>query len=759
MTGIGISLPVFAGRGETTIQTVIMKEGSPMGSGSTGSNKKLLIGILAAVAAVVVAVVVILVVKQGGFGGGDAQVGRIADHLPADTMFVAWSGEVGTFVEMAERVGLSSENLREMSFSYRDLLEKLGFDPLSRDGLERFGVDLSGPVGVALTPSQRAAVMVLGYIPISPGKSGVAAVRQVVEAVAPEGVEFAEGQENGRTVLWFRIAGGDHAVAACVEVEGGLFAVFPGKHRSKYEAEIENELRGLVASLTGTGGKLSGSADYAAAIKGCQDELFGALFLPEPARQLLMSGDDDLAALIPALADLSSAGAFVVEKGTGLHLTFTAVAKEGVAPFGRERELAALSFVPGQPLAGAHIAVDAGRLLTAFETAISADKWMWRAYKRGMEEVSEELKLPMGTRVDQVWNGELGFFINDLSENPEAVARGIHAFAGLADEALVTRILDSLMFKAGDMMTRGVAGDATVYRINADGVNVGVMVHKGRLWLSGSIPALEDIASGNKANGLDKDRSGKIAGVLKDSDNALAAYVDLETVMTRVPLLMSRRDRRDMEEVWPLLSQLDYGTFEVSQDGRSTVSTVSVYVKSGSFTDAVLKMAGTAFGLQMSKYTRRAKTAEAVDMLDKIYKGAADYYSTPRVSEYEASKLDCQFPADQGISPVEATCCGKHGGPDANGDGRCDANPDLWTEPTWSALKFQISEEHYCVYSFDQNDRTGSEAQFTANAHCDLDCDGNFSTFQRYGKGDPRASKGECSIVSAAALFTQNELE
>lgn len=159
------------------------------------------------------------------------------------------------------------------------------------------------------------------------------------------------------------------------------------------------------------------------------------------------------------------------------------------------------------------------------------------------------------------------------------------------------------------------------------------------------------------------------------------------------------------------------------------------------------------------KYMRKAKTAEAVDMLDKIYKGGADYYSTPRVSENDASKLDCQFPADQGITPVEATCCGNNGGPDTNNDDRCDANPDLWTELTWSALKFQISEEHYFQYSFDQNDKTESEAQFTANAHADLDCDASFSTFQRYGKGDPKATKGECQIVSAAALFTSNETE
>jgi prepilin-type N-terminal cleavage/methylation domain-containing protein len=158
------------------------------------------------------------------------------------------------------------------------------------------------------------------------------------------------------------------------------------------------------------------------------------------------------------------------------------------------------------------------------------------------------------------------------------------------------------------------------------------------------------------------------------------------------------------------------------------------------------------------KYMRKAKTAEAIDMLDKVYKGAADYYSTPRVTEATASKLDCQFPTDQGLTPVEGSCCAG-GGADSNNDDRCDANPDTWSTKTWSALKFQITEEHYFMYSFDQNDLTMTGAQFTANAHADLDCDTVISTFQRYGKGDPKATKGECSVVSAAALFTQNETE
>ena len=155
------------------------------------------------------------------------------------------------------------------------------------------------------------------------------------------------------------------------------------------------------------------------------------------------------------------------------------------------------------------------------------------------------------------------------------------------------------------------------------------------------------------------------------------------------------------------------------------------------------------------QYMRKAKTSEAVDMLDKIYKGASDYFSTPRVERTgDHAKLPCQFPADQGITPVDANCC--KASVDSDDDSRCDSNPDVWTEPTWSALKFQITDQHYFVYQFQQTGE-GSSAAFTASAYADLDCDSAMSTFERYGAGDERG--GDCTVKTAAALFTENETE
>jgi type IV pilus assembly protein PilA len=155
------------------------------------------------------------------------------------------------------------------------------------------------------------------------------------------------------------------------------------------------------------------------------------------------------------------------------------------------------------------------------------------------------------------------------------------------------------------------------------------------------------------------------------------------------------------------------------------------------------------------KYMRRAKTTEAIDELDKIVKGAAFYYTKPYVNS-AGTKIPCQFPASQGLTPVTSSCCVAT--VDTDDDDRCDPNPSLWSDPSWNALTFQMSDAHYFIYSFAATGTLG-DAQFTANAHADLDCDSETSTFQRIGFGDPQATNAECAMYGSAAFYVDNETE
>jgi hypothetical protein len=158
------------------------------------------------------------------------------------------------------------------------------------------------------------------------------------------------------------------------------------------------------------------------------------------------------------------------------------------------------------------------------------------------------------------------------------------------------------------------------------------------------------------------------------------------------------------------------------------------------------------------KYMRRAKTTEAIDSLDKIYKASSTYYTSPRVEARTGRKIDCQFPVNQGMTPdiTRKRCCG---GPlDMDKDDRCDVDTSQWTTPTWSALNFQMNDQHYFGYAYQA---TGflAGARFTASAYADLDCDGKLSTFQRSGYGDETASRADCSMKGSSAFYKNNETE
>ncbi len=156
------------------------------------------------------------------------------------------------------------------------------------------------------------------------------------------------------------------------------------------------------------------------------------------------------------------------------------------------------------------------------------------------------------------------------------------------------------------------------------------------------------------------------------------------------------------------------------------------------------------------KYMRKAKTSEAIDQLDKIVKGAVHYYSMPRVDTM-GNRVPAQFPPSVAATPAPGTCCGALGGADTDGNDKCDVNIAAWSNETWNALNFHMSDQHYFTYEFKNNGLTGADAQFEAIAYGDLDCDGVKSTFARTGKGS-EPYPGEFS-VELGYLFTENETE
>ena len=171
----------------------------------------------------------------------------------------------------------------------------------------------------------------------------------------------------------------------------------------------------------------------------------------------------------------------------------------------------------------------------------------------------------------------------------------------------------------------------------------------------------------------------------------------------------------------------------------------------------VVAVIGTVAIPAFIKYMRRAKTTEAIDYLDVMYKGASNYYSMPRVAVGTGLKLPCQFPKSVKPTPdiSKKSCCGPP--LDKDNDGRCDVNTQSWAHETWSALNFQMNDQHHFSYSFTSSG-VGKNAKFTAAAHADLDCDGVFSTFERYGYAD-ESEDGFCVMKGSSAFYKNKETE
>jgi hypothetical protein len=131
------------------------------------------------------------------------------------------------------------------------------------------------------------------------------------------------------------------------------------------------------------------------------------------------------------------------------------------------------------------------------------------------------------------------------------------------------------------------------------------------------------------------------------------------------------------------------------------------------------------------KNARKAKTAEAVTNVKKIYDGARAYYE-------EAHQLPVAAP----ITPPLGTCC-------KAADQRCAPEPGLWVVPTWLAVYFSMDDPHRYSYEL-QTDATS----FTARAYGDLDCNGVYSTFELSGRIQPDGTVGGGSDLSVT-----NELE
>ena len=143
------------------------------------------------------------------------------------------------------------------------------------------------------------------------------------------------------------------------------------------------------------------------------------------------------------------------------------------------------------------------------------------------------------------------------------------------------------------------------------------------------------------------------------------------------------------------------------------------------------------------KYIQKSKTSEARQFVKKLYDGAREYYLDRRGGRTMAP-VAAQFPRpSMDNTPAIDACC-------SSGD-KCAPDATLWTNPTWMALKFSVSDPHHYTYAY-----RVQAAAYTARANGDLDCDGTYATFEMFGEINSVYADGPSG---SASLYRENALE
>jgi len=150
-----------------------------------------------------------------------------------------------------------------------------------------------------------------------------------------------------------------------------------------------------------------------------------------------------------------------------------------------------------------------------------------------------------------------------------------------------------------------------------------------------------------------------------------------------------------------------------------------------------------------SKYVKKSRTAEVAGFLNKEWTGSLSYYLTD-FSGGPTGVRPRQFPGPSAAWELTGSaldCCEMP-------SGRCPGNATVWgSDQVWLALKFSIPDTHTYMPGYSGNG-AGTNAQFTAYAQGNLDCDSVVAKFMRFGK---ITSNGDVS--GAVQPYVENELE
>ncbi len=193
----------------------------------------------------------------------------------------------------------------------------------------------------------------------------------------------------------------------------------------------------------------------------------------------------------------------------------------------------------------------------------------------------------------------------------------------------------------------------------------------------------------------------------------------------------------------PLLARMAGGDWTAAADVRALAkkhpsSKLAQDIKGNVGVAAPFSIFGIAAAVAIPafmKYIKKSKMSEARQFIKKISDGARAFAmdggtrSFPKVSTP--------------MTPPAGSCC-------KGGTKKCTPDAAIWNHPTWAELKFSVDDQHYYSYQYEV---APDGKKYTARAIGDLDCDGEYSTFEVYGE------LTDDGPIASPNVYRENELE
>ncbi len=504
-------------------------------------------------------------------------VDQAASVLPADVATLVWSAPLGEILEFASDAGLSGDLLASIDSKYGSFRERLGIDPLSAVDLASQGFDLGQPLALALVPGERSRGLAILYVPLLSDTDTTALIKKLATRVAPKQSALVDGKLRGNFVLWFHPVAGGEVAGAIVGLDRGFAMVLPVDPDETAGATVADEVKRTVARLLDPAvDRLADRPGYSRAVAGSGGSIWGLYVNPAVAGKLLRQ---ELPRTVFAVAfeDLEGIATYVNAKRDRI-----TVASRRVGPDGKDattfssRDLTVFDIIPGRARVGLHLALSPEQVVSGIEKIIASNKWVWEAYAKRKGEAIEALELPAKTEVYDLWDGEIGIFVSELTPSPELIIHSTVLFVGLADLGKVKTAVRATARLFGEKhFTEEKLGETTVWRITAQGMTMGLMVHKGRLWFAGDFAALAAIEQGKQSSERTGERTKLMTQDMREA-NGGACYVDLAALVGHLPAVLSRETQNQIAPFAPLLSGLDYLSWQGEVEGNVATAKLTV---------------------------------------------------------------------------------------------------------------------------------------------------------------------------------------